>query len=250
MIERETMLVGPTLDATVALAAEQVAAALANAALSPCVALAGGRTPAALYAALTKPPLRDRIDWSAVRWFWGDERAVPSDHRDSNCRMARETLLDPLGVPGRRVHRMPADADDLPAAAIEYEQAIREHVPAGPDGLPVFDLILLGVGPDGHTASLFPGSAGLVARHRLVVAHEIPSLGVWRMTLTFPLILAARRIIVLVTGSDKAAVMSEILAPQADPSRLPAAGLCGTAGRVVWILDAPAAQLVRNNPAV
>ena len=246
----ETILIGADPDEAIRLAAEQVVAALEGNVRARCVALAGGRTPAALYAALTRPPWRDRVDWSAVRWFWGDERAVPPDHPHSNYHMACETLLKPLGVVAKRIHRMPADADDLPAATREYEQAIREHVPAGPDGLPVFDLVLPGVGTDGHTASLFPSSAGLAAHHRLVVAHEVPSLGAWRMTLTLPLLRVARRIVVLIIGADKAAIMSQVLAPQADPARLPAAGLRGTAGRVVWILDREASRLVHPSPPV
>ncbi len=241
----ETIRVGCGADEAVRLAAEQVVAVLENTGPTPCVALAGGRTPAKLYSALTEQAWRERVHWSSVRWFWGDERAVPPDHPDSNYRMACETLLRPLGVPAEHVHRMPADADDLPAAARRYEQVIRECVSAGADGIPIFDLVLLGLGADGHTASLFPFSSALAERERLVVAHEVPSLRVWRMTLTIPLIRAARRIVFLVTGADKAEAVSHVLSPQADPQLLPAAAFCESAGPTVWVLDSQAARLVQ-----
>lgn len=242
----ETILVGRGTDDAVRLAAEQVVAALESTGSAPCVALAGGRTPAKVYSALANPPWRERVDWSRVRWFWGDERAVPPDHPDSNYRMACETLLHPLGVLADRIHRMPADAADLPAAAREYEQVIRAWVPAGPGGIPVFDLVLLGLGADGHTASLFPSSSALAERERLVVAHQVPALRAWRMTLTIPLIRAARRIVFLATGADKAEAVSQVLSPQADPRLLPGAAFRESAGRTVWVLDSPAARLVER----
>ena len=243
MSAREVILIGKDLSEAVDLAAEQVALAL-SAGGPRFVALSGGKTPAVLYQALTRPPARDRVDWSGIHWFWGDERTVPPDHPDSNYRMARQTLLSPLGMPAERIHRMPADAGDLSAAARHYEQTIRQHVPAGPDGIPVFDLILLGVGHDGHTASLFPGSPALVVRDQLVVSCEVPALRTWRMTMTLPLLQAARRIVFLVTGADKADIMAQVLGPQAGPGLLPAAQVRGAAGLVAWVLDAQAGRLV------
>jgi 6-phosphogluconolactonase len=243
MSAREVILIGKDLGEAVDLAAEQVALAL-SAGGPRFVALSGGKTPSVLYETLPRPPWRDRVDWSGIHWFWGDERTVPPDHPDSNYRMARQTLLSPLGVPAERLHRMPADAGDLSAAARQYEQTIRRLVPAGSDGIPVFDLILLGVGHDGHTASLFPGSPALAVRDQLVVSCEVPALRTWRMTMTLPLLQAARRIVFLVTGAEKADIMAQVLGPPAGPGLLPAAGVRGAAGLVAWVLDAQTGRLV------
>ena len=237
----EKLIIGQDLDDAVTQAAEQVTKILAG--QGPrSVALSGGRTPAALYAKLAGP-LRDRVDWSGIEWFWGDERTVPPDHADSNYRMARENLLEPLAIPAERVHRMPADAADLDAAAREYEQTIRQHVPAGADGVPQFDLILLGMGADGHTASLFPGSSGLNESQRLVVAHHVPSQNTWRMTLTYPVLLAAQHIVFLVTGADKAEMLRTVLTSPLDAGP-PSVRVRGAAGEVMWIVDAAAGRLV------
>lgn len=211
------------------------------------VALAGGSTPAMLYRTLAAAPYRDHLAAHDIEWFWGDERAVPPDHPDSNYRMAVETLLAPLEVPPERIHRMPAGAPDLDTAAADYEQALRRIVAAGPDEIPILDCILLGVGLDGHTASLFPGSAALSENQRLVVANYAPGLNSWRMTMTYPLLLSARRVIFLVTGADKAPIMGRLLAEP--PADLPAARLRDARGRVDWVLDTAAARLVSRPPA-
>jgi len=254
----ERLIVGSTTEDAVKRAADHVVQLLAGTEGTRSVALAGGKTPAALYAALTGPPWRDRVDWRRIEWFWGDERCVPPDHADSNYRMSRETLLDPLSIPEDRIHRMPADATDLNRAASDYEQTIRAcvppneaAVPANDIGVPAFDLILLGIGVDGHTASLFPGSAGLRETRRLVVAHHVPSLNTWRMTMTFPLLQAAHEIVFLVTGADKARAIERIFrAPSASEGSLlvadlpPAARVRGNARHVTWILDTTADRLV------
>jgi 6-phosphogluconolactonase len=239
--KNEKLIIGRDLDEAVTRAAERVTAVLAGKG-SRSVALSGGRTPAALYAQLAGA-FRDRVDWSGVEWFWGDERTVPPDHADSNYRMARESLLEPLRIASERVHRMPADATDLDAAAREYEQAIRQHVPAGADGVPQFDLILLGMGADGHTASLFPGSSGLGESQRLVVAHHVPSQNTWRMTLTYPVLLAARHIVFLVTGADKTEMLRTVLTSPLDAGP-PSVRVREATGEITWIVDAAAGRLV------
>ncbi len=238
----DQVLIGADPAAAAALAAERVVAALGGRERG-AVALAGGRTPAALYRLLTVPPHRGAVDWRALDWFWGDERCVPPDHADSNYRMAAETLLAPLDIPPGRIHRMPADARDLDAAAGEHEAEIRRVVAPDAVGIPAFDLVLLGIGPDGHTASLFPGSTGLDEGDRLVVAHHAPGPDAWRMTMTFPLLNAAKQVLFLVTGEDKAPALQGIL--RRHDVSLPAARLKPTHGRITWILDGPAARLVQ-----
>lgn len=208
------------------------------------VALAGGSTPALLHGALAQPPYRERAPWREIHWFWGDERTVPPDHADSNYRMAMETLLGPLGVSADRIHRMPAERPDREQAAAEYEQEIRRHVPCGPGGIPELDVVFLGVGTDGHTASLFPGSAALDELTRLVAANYAPGPNAWRMTMTYPLLRAARHILLFVTGDPKAEIMGRILMER--DRNLPATALRDAAGQVTWVLDAAAARLVHR----
>jgi len=250
METHESILIGADTREAATIAADCVIKALSGNEGSKTIALAGGSTPAHLYSVLTQPPYRDRVDWHRIEWFWSDERAVPPDHPECNYRLAHAYLLKPLGVSARRVHRMPADAEDLSQAASDYERLIRQLVPANTAGIPVFDLVLLGVGVDGHTASLFPGSAALAERSRLVMANEIPGTRLWRMTMTYPILKTDRRIVFFVTGASKAQVLSRIFSPGADPAELPAAGLRDAVGQVTWVLDADAASLVpRQKPA-
>ena len=201
------------------------------------VALSGGSTPKRVYPLLLEPARRDAVDWSAVEFFWGDERAVPPDHPDSNFGVAYGMLISQLpNVRPDRVHRMPAEAPDLDAAALSYESELRLAFGTRGDKPPAFDLIWLGMGPDGHTASLFPGSTGLEERHRWVIANFAPSQNAWRMTLTFPVLKAGRDVVFVVTGADKADALREIRAGGTD---LPAARVDGH--HVEWIVDAAAA---------
>lgn len=202
------------------------------------VALAGGRTPIAMYERLAAGPLRDEVDWSRVEFFTSDERAVPPDDAESNYGTARRTLLDPLGIDAERVHRMQGEAADLDAAARAYEAELL-RVAGTP---PSLDLVLLGIGADGHTASLFPGSDALAETERWVVASRGPAAGARRLTLTFPAILAARRIMVLVSGADKGETLRSVM-HGGTLSALPAERLHEAGSRVAWLVDADAARL-------
>lgn len=249
LFPHECLVIGRDLRAATQLAAEEVVRVLREPARHKNVALAGGSTPAALYKALSAAPYEEAVDWDPIHWFWGDERCVPPDHPDSNFRLARELLLWPLNIDAEQIHRMPADAAEREAAAAEYEALIRQQVPAGSDGVPAFDLVLLGVGPDGHTASLFPQTPALKEAARLVAPNFSPNQRSWRLTMTYPLLRAAREIIFFVTGPAKAEVMALLMAPEADVQQLPAANLRQIQGWVTWVLDADAARLVTgDNP--
>jgi len=196
------------------------------------IALAGGSTPRALY-----PLLREGVDWSRARIFFGDERAVPPDDAQSNYRMARETLLDPARIPAANVVRWRAEDPDLDAAARDYEAALTAGVAA-----PWLDLALLGLGPDGHTASLFPGTSALAEEDRLAVAVDVPQMGTRRLTLTYPTLVGAREVCFLVTGKDKAVAMAAVV----DAGHLPAARIVRRVAPVTIFCDAPAASALRR----
>jgi 6-phosphogluconolactonase len=202
------------------------------------VVLSGGSTPRALYARLTRPPFRGSIRWDRVRFFFGDERCVPPDHERSNYRMAREALFDPLRIPAGHVLRMKGEAEPARAAR-DYEAAIRRRF-AGHRAR--FDFVLLGLGEDGHTASLFPETAALAERRSLVAANEVPKLSEWRLTLTFRALNAARRVVFLVSGPEKATAAAKILKKQRGYRDLPAAGVAPRRGTLLWLLDEAAAS--------
>jgi 6-phosphogluconolactonase len=204
------------------------------------VALAGGSTPKGVYQLPAKPGFRDQFDWHRVEWFWGDDRTVAADHPDSNFRMADEALLTPLDIQPGRVHRMRGDADDLAAAAVEYAAEIGDVFDGAP---PQFDLILLGIGDDGHTASLFPCTAALDAGDAWVVANDVPQLETWRLTMTALLINRAHHVHFLVTGAGKAPRLVEILEGPADPQRLPSQSIA-PAGKLEWFIDDAAGSLL------
>jgi 6-phosphogluconolactonase len=200
------------------------------------VALSGGSTPKRVYPLLISQPRVSAVDWSRVELFWGDERAVPPAHPDSNFGAAYGLFVSRLPKLRREaVHRMPAEAEDLHAAAAAYEREIRAVFGVADDQTPAFDLVWLGIGPDGHTASLFPESEALDESERLVVGNYAPTIEAWRMTFTYPLINAAREATFLVTGADKADAMRAIR----DGDDLPAGRV--SAERTVCILDEAAA---------
>lgn len=206
------------------------------------VALAGGSTPRALYEALTAPGMAGQLDWTQVECFFGDERCVPPDHAESNYGMANETLFRPLGIDQSRIFRMRGEATDHEQAAREYEALLRRQFETGPHAWPCFDLILLGLGEDGHTASLFPGTTALDERTRLVAVGCSPKGIAQRLTLTLPVVNQARTVVFLVSGSSKASVAKVVLeGPQAGGSRLPAQLIRPEQGRLIWFLDQAAA---------
>jgi len=202
------------------------------------VALSGGSTPRRLYELLAEPPRRARMPWARIHWFWGDERFVPPDHPDSNYRMAREAMLSRVAVPPGNIHPVPTVGLDPEEAARAYEgdlQTVYRGDRLDP-ARPLFDVTLLGLGPDGHTASLFPGNTALAERRRWVVA-VIGAKPEPRITLTFPALDSSRHVAFLVAGEEKRAVLSRVLA--GDRS-LPAAQL-RPLGRLWWLLDRAAA---------
>jgi len=244
MVDEETtdLRVFPDLDRLSAAAARAVAATLTTAARKrgrSSIALSGGRTPRALYERLAQFH-RDDIPWSRVHVFWGDERYVSLDDEHSNYRMARETLLDHVAVQADHVHGMPTECSDPRDAAAAYERVLKTHFVTGRR----FDLILLGVGDDGHTASLFPGSPALDETERWVVAVSAPVAPPARLTLTLPTLIRARTIYVIVSGSAKAAPLQQALSGPPDPQRCPASAVRRTKGRLTWWADAAAAALV------
>ena len=207
-----------------------------------CVALAGGSTPADLYRTLAGVAYRDHIDWRRVFVYFSDERCVPPDHPDSNYRMARETLLDHAPLPRANVFRMAGELPPEEAARL-YTRILHEDL-GQRNRRPRFDLILLGLGDDGHTASLFPGMAALNERRRPVVATDVPAYvrpAVARVTFTLPLLNAAVQIIFLATGAAKAAAVQAVLAGSAPVVPLPAQRVQPRVGRVTWLLDEAAA---------
>jgi 6-phosphogluconolactonase len=203
------------------------------------LALSGGETPRALYALLAAPagPYRGRVPWPRVHAWFGDERHVPPDHPDSNFRMANEALL--AHVPLAAVYRIEGErpADE---AAARYEALLEEHLPRE-GGRPRLDLALQGLGADGHTASLFPGSPALEERDRLVVAPFVPHLRAHRITLTFPALAAARAVIFVVAGAEKAAPLARLLRPVPGEPPIPAARLRPTSGDRLVLADRAAA---------
>lgn len=205
------------------------------------VALSGGSTPRRLYAMLGEEPWRGRIDWPRLHIFVVDERFVPPDHPESNRRMIRETLLAASPLPDANFHPIPYTPDGPEAAAERYAEDLRAFF--GP-GLPHFDLILLGMGADGHTASLFPGTDAADVRDRLAIPSVNSSTGAQRVTITLPVINAAQRAAFLVTGPDKAEALRRVFVER-DPA-LPATRVGLASGELTWLVDQAAAALLRR----
>ncbi|MCC6957995.1 MAG: 6-phosphogluconolactonase [Anaerolineales bacterium] len=214
------------------------------------VALSGGSTPATLYARLAAPEYARQVDWSRTHVFWGDERCVPPDHQDSNYRMASEALLEHVPIPPQNVHRM--HGEDTPgqaAEAYEREMAGRFGAASAPNSDFTFDLTLLGLGEDGHTASLFPGSPALQIRDRWVVAvpHDRPPEPlVDRLSLTLPAFNSSRMVVFLVSGERKAPVLKQTLEPPAGAIPTPAGLIRPRHGDLLWLVDHPAAGLLSS----
>ena len=205
------------------------------------VALSGGSTPRGLYRALVQiESLRSQVSWDRLHFFWGDERHVPPDHADSNYRMAREALLASVPVAAEQIHRIRAEESDAAVAARRYEEEILATLPH--DGaVPRFDLILLGLGTDGHTASLFPDTLALEEQRRLCVDNWVERLNTHRITMTFPLLNAARTVLFMASGQDKATIVREVLRPTHPDREFPAQRVRPD-GELLWMLDRDAAS--------
>jgi len=205
------------------------------------IALSGGSTPKNLFQLLAAEPYSKRIDWKNWKIYFGDERCVPPTHPDSNFRMAGESLIDKVAIPPDHIHRMKGEIDPNQAAT-EYGRLLKEHFADG--GL---DIILLGMGDDGHTASLFPKTAALNEAHHRCVANFVEKLGVWRITMTAPFINRARQIIVMATGATKADRLHQVLDGPPDTQNLPIQLIDPPNGQALWLLDAPAAAKLAAN---
>ncbi len=208
-------------------------------------ALSGGNTPKTLYGLLASEPYRSQIDWNSVEIFWSDERCVPPDDPESNYHMAEQVLLSKAPIPAANIHRMPADQPDREAASDAYTQEMQRIF--GTNGIPAFDLIQLGMGPEGHTASLFPHQPSLTVTDRLVMPVSVPKPPPDRLTFTPPLLNAARNVLFLVTGTDKAAAVYAVIEGPHQPDEYPAQIVSPPQGEVTWMLDSAAASQLRGS---
>jgi 6-phosphogluconolactonase len=223
----------------------QCAAAAVQSHGSFTVALAGGSTPKALYNLLvTDPALRSQVPWDKLHLFFGDERHVPPDHPDSNFRMASEAMLSKSPLTPQQVTRIKAENPDAIQAALEYEKALRDYFKLQPGECPRFDLVLVGMGSEGHTLSLFPGTKALHADGRIVVRNWVGKLYTDRITLTAPAASNAAEILFMVTGADKAPALKAVLEGPFEPEQLPAQALLPHNGKLLWLVDTAAGSLL------
>ncbi|MGD0731732.1 MAG: 6-phosphogluconolactonase [Terracidiphilus sp.] len=209
------------------------------------IAISGGSTPKATFELLADPnqPWRNRMPWDSLEIFWVDERCVPPDDAESNYRMTREALLDHVPLKPEQIHRMEGELKPEDAA-IRYESELRNSFYLEGADNPRFDLVALGMGPDGHTASLFPHTTALHERNRLVTANHVPQKNAWRITLTWPVIDHASSVFFLIAGADKAKILNEVLTGPQDPERLPSQLIWPASGILTLILDKDAAALL------
>lgn len=213
------------------------------------LALSGGSTPKRLYQLLAELPA-GRVDWQRVLLVWGDERTVPADHSDSNYRMVRESLLDHIDIPAENVLAVPHSGGDPQVAAQEYEALLRERLqPTNTAGFPALDCVLLGMGEDVHTASLFPGTQALQESSRWVIENHVPQLATWRITLTAPLINSATRVAFLLSGSGKQPALEKLWHASHEPQKYPSQLIRPTAGELWFLADQAAIGQVRTPDA-
>ncbi len=208
------------------------------------VALAGGSTPRGLFNALAG---NQSLPWDKIYIFFGDERHVPPDDPESNYRMARESLLSKAPIPAENVFRIPAETPDAAQAAEIYEESLRKFFALAAGSFPRFDLILLGMGPDGHTASLFPNGTALQERTRWVVSDWVEKFKTHRITLTLPVLNNAAEILFMVSGSDKAATLKEVLEGSQPPEKFPSKLIQPLDGKVIWLVDGEAAGALSSS---
>ncbi len=206
------------------------------------IALSGGSTPRKLYGLLASEPYNSQIDWQLVDIFWSDERCVPPDDPESNYFMAHEVLLSRISIPVAQVHRMPADQLNRDAASLSYTQEMQRVFST--NGIPDFDLLQLGLGPEGHTASLFPHQPSLHERERLVMPVTVPKPPPDRLTFTPPILNAARNVLFLATGADKADALHAVIEGPFNPDEYPAQIVRPPNGEVTWMVDSAIAQKI------
>lgn len=202
------------------------------------VALSGGSTPKALFALITKPPYSTQINWSKVHLFWSDERSVAPNDPDSNFHMAMQAGFSTVPIAQENIHRMEAE-QDIQAKALDYENLIKKHLNGRG-----FDLVMLGMGEDGHTASLFPGTEGLKVQDRLVIANYVPQKNTWRMTFTYDCINTARHISIYVLGASKQEMLKKVLSSH--DNTYPIEKIGTKTHKATWIADAAAATLIKK----
>lgn len=238
--DRRDIVIPGNAQQTLLFCAEQFIA-IGNAAIAKqgafYVALSGGSTPKALFQLLASPPFKTRINWEHVVLFWSDERNVAPENPESNYKMAMDAGFSSLPVLKENIYRMPAEGVNIVEAAKQYEKLILEKVPNAS-----FDLVMLGMGEDGHTASLFPKTHGLHAENSLVIANFIPEKNIWRMTLTFECINTAHHISIYVLGSSKSAMVKQVFTSDQDSDQVPIERIGTRMHKALWILDADAAH--------
>ena len=203
------------------------------------VALSGGSTPKALFRLLASEPFRSQVDWDAVLFFFGDERNVLADSDESNFRMANENLFQPLKIKHENIFRWKTELGEPDAVADDYAVSIGEKFQ---DQFPAFDLIFLGMGGDGHTASLFPRTSGLDEKSKIAIANPVPQMNTMRFTLTFPVINSARNVLFLVAGAEKSDMLVKVIEGDADYHEIPSRGVKPRNGVLYWFVDAAAAK--------
>lgn len=242
--ERRDIIIPGSYDETLELCVEQLID-LAQAAIQDhgyfCIAVSGGSTPNAIYKKLSLPENKQKIDWSKVLVFWSDERSVPPNDKESNFRMAMEAGLNALPLKPENIFRMIAESD-IEHHALDYEKALKKHLYKE-----CFDAVLLGMGEDGHTASLFPQTHGLHVQNRLVIGNFVPQKNTWRMSLTYACINAARTIIIYVLGKNKAPMVQRTLLGPYEPDLFPIQKVGTLQHRALWVLDQDAASLLEKN---
>lgn len=211
-------------------------------------ALSGGSTPAIFFKVLARPGFKEKIPWENIHFFWGDERCVPPDHPESNFGVTKSLLFDKIVIPAANIHRVIGEAAPE-AEAGRYAEELRQIAPHAENGIPRFDWIFLGLGDDGHTASLFPDAATLQEQKKLCVTAKHPKTRQTRISFTFPLINQARRISFLVTGAKKRVVVRDILTQTETGRKLPASFVLPVNGKLEWYLDQDAALLLQAGTA-
>jgi 6-phosphogluconolactonase len=206
------------------------------------IALAGGGTPRSIYELMATNHYQKILPWTKIHVYFGDERCVPADHPDSNYRMARQALLSKVPLPENNIHPVEIDLDNIPLTAERYEEELKKYLPKS-GTIPVFDLVLLGIGDDGHTASLFPGTDILGETHKWVAAVYVEKFNAWRISLTYPVINAAANVFIIAAGDGKQQILKEVLTSESTDEPYPVQRIKPSGG-LSWYLDAAATALL------